>query len=69
MFGLSKLNFRNFRHNFKDTIDPMSALNASIEGTEDFLLSGHLYDVQRHDLLGTVNAIKRSIKPFKRNVA
>ena len=55
--GLSKLHFHKLRHSFQDTIDPMCLRNDGFEGMEHFLLSCHLYDVQRHDLLGTVNAI------------
>ena len=55
--GLSKLNLHKFRHNFKDTLDPMCSINDGIEDTEHFLLFCHMYDVQRHDLLGRVNTI------------
>ena len=44
-------------HNSKDTIHSMCSINDGIEDTEHFLLFCHLYDVQRHALLGTVNAI------------
>ena len=36
--GLSKLNFHKFKHNFKDTVDPMCSINDGIEDTEHFLL-------------------------------
>ena len=36
--GLSRLNFHKFRHNFKDTINPMCPINDGIEDTEHFLL-------------------------------
>ena len=36
--GLSKLNFHKFRHNLKDTINPMCPINDGIEDTEHFLL-------------------------------
>ena len=55
--GLSKLNLHKFRHNFKDTLDPMCSIHDGIEDTEHFLLFCHLYDVQKHDLLGRVNTI------------
>ena len=35
----------------------MCSINDGIEDMQHFLLSCHLYDVQRHDLLGTVTAI------------
>ncbi len=55
--GLSKLNLHKFRHNFKDTIDPMCSINDGIEDTEHYLLFCHLYVVCRRDLLNSVNAI------------
>ena len=55
--GLSILNFLKLRHNFQDAIIPMCLINDGIEDVEHFLLSCHLYDVLRHDLLGTINAI------------
>ena len=55
--GFSKRNFHKSRHNFKDTINQMCSINDGIEDTQQVLLSCYLYDVQRHDLLGTVNAI------------
>ena len=53
----SALNLHKFRHNFKDTIHLMCLINDGIEDTEHILLSRHLYDVQRHDVLSTVSAI------------
>ena len=32
--GLSKLNFHKFRHNFRDTINPMCPINDGVEDTE-----------------------------------
>ena len=55
--SLSKLNCHKFRHNFKDTMDSMCSMNDDIEVQSICLLSFHLYDVQRYDLLGTVHAI------------
>ena len=43
--GLSKLNLHKFRHNFKDTLDPMCSIKDVIEDTEHFLLFCHFYDV------------------------
>ena len=34
--GLSKLNFHKFKHNFRDTINPMCPTNDGIENTEHF---------------------------------
>ena len=36
--GLSKLNFHKFKHNFRDTINPMCPRNDGIENREHFLL-------------------------------
>ena len=55
--GLSALNLNKFRHNFKDAIHLVCLINDGIEDTEQFWMSCHLYDVQRHDLLGTVSAM------------
>ena len=55
--GLSALNLHKFRHDFKDAIHSMCLINNGIEDMEHVLLSCPLYDVQRHDLLGTVSAI------------
>ena len=58
--GLSKLNLHKFKHNFKDTVYPMCSINDGIEDTEHFLLLCHSYDVQRQDLLDTINPILES---------
>ena len=55
--GLCAFNLDKFRHKFKDTIHSMCLINDGIENAEYFLLSCHLYDVHRHDLLGTLSAI------------
>ena len=55
--GLSALNLHKSKRNFKDKTHLMCLLNDDIEDAEHFLLSCHLYDIQRHDLLSTVNAI------------
>ena len=36
--GLSKLNFHKFKHNFRDTINPMCPASDGIEDTEHLLL-------------------------------
>ena len=55
--GLSKLNSHKFRHNFRDTLNPMCPINDGIEDTEHFLLLCHAYALIRCDLLDSVNAI------------
>ena len=49
--GLSKLCFHNFRHNFRDSINPMCPSN---DGTEHFLLLCLSVEVERRNLLTRV---------------
>ena len=53
--GLSKLNFHKFKHNFKDTINPMCRGNDGIEDTEHFLQLCNSFQEQSHTLLAGVN--------------
>ena len=62
--GLSKLNFHKFKHNFRDTINPMCISNDGIEDTEHFLLLCPSFDTQRRDLLAGVLAL---VRPFGLN--
>ena len=55
--GLSKLNFHKFRHNFRDTVNPLCPANDGVEDTEHYLLLCHSYNGPRYDLLNSVNAI------------
>ena len=55
--GLSKLNFHRFRHNFRDTVNPLCPVNDGVEDTEHFLLLCHSYNGPRSDLLNSANAI------------
>ena len=57
--GLSKLNFRKFKHNFRDTLNPLCLINDGVEDTEHFLLLCRAYDIHRRDLLDSVNAMLR----------
>ena len=59
--GLSKLNFHKFKHNFKDTINPMCPTNDGIEDTEHFLLLCSSFDNQRQYLLPGISAV---VRPF-----
>ena len=59
--GLSKLNFHKFKHNFKDTINPMCPTNDGIEDTEHFLLHCPSFNIQRRDLLAGVSEV---LQPF-----
>ena len=55
--GLSKLNFQKFKHNFRDTLNPLCPTNDGVEDTEHYFLLCHTYDADRRDLLSSVNAI------------
>ena len=59
--GLSKLNFHKFKHNFRDTINPICPTSDGIEDTEHFLLLCPSFDVQRQDLLA---GIVELLRPF-----
>ena len=59
--GLSKLNFHKFKHNFRDTINPMCPTNDGIGDTEHFLLICPPFDVPRRDLLTGVSALLRTL--------
>ena len=59
--GLSKLNFHKFKHNFRDTINPMCTTNDGIEDTDHFLLLCPSFDVPRRDLLAGVSALLRPL--------
>ena len=54
---LSKLNFHTFKHNFREILNPLCAINDSVEGMEHYSLLSRAYDVFRRDLLSSVNAI------------
>ena len=60
--GLSKLNFHKFKHNFRDTINPMCPTSDGIEDTEHFLLLCPTFDAQRRDLFA---GIVELIRPFR----
>ena len=57
--GLSKLNFHKFKHNVRDTINPMCPTNDGIEDTEHFLLLCPSFEAPRRDLLTGVLALLR----------
>ena len=57
----SKLNFHKFKHNFKDTLNPLCPTNEGIEDTEHFLLLCPSFDVQRRDLLAEISQL---LQPF-----
>ena len=59
--GLSKLNDHKFKHNFKDTTNPMCPTNDGIEDTEHFFLLCPYFDVHRPDLLAGIFALLRPL--------
>ena len=59
--ALSKLNFHKFKHNFRDTINPMCPTNDGIENTEHFLLLCPSFEIQRRNLLARVFALLRPL--------
>ena len=59
--GLSKLNFHKFKHNFRDTINPMCPTSDGIEDTEHFLLLCPSFDVQRQVLLAGIVELLRPV--------
>ena len=50
-----------FKHNFKDTFNPLCPTNDGIEDTEHFLLLCPSFDVQRRDLLVEISQL---LQPF-----
>ena len=59
--GLSKLSFHKFRHNFKDTVNPMCLTNDGVEDTEHSLLLCPSFAVQRQNLLAEILPL---LRPF-----
>ena len=67
----SKLDYDKFKHNFRDTINPMCPTNDGIEDTEHFLLLCPSFDTQRRDLLAGVSELVQplaQIDSLSRNV-
>ena len=58
---LSKLNLHKFRHNFKDTVNPMFPTNDGVEDTEHFLLLCPSFAVQRQNLLAQILPLLRPL--------
>ena len=59
ILGISILNLHKFKHNFRDTINPMCPSNDGIESTEHFLLLCPSFEVQRRNLLAGVFSLFR----------
>ena len=58
----SHLNEHEFRHNFKDCVNPMCDCGAEIETTSHFFLHCHFFANERQKLLDDVYRIEASIK-------
>ena len=59
--GLSKLNLHKFKHNFRDTFNPMCPTDDGIENTEHFLLLCPSFEIQHRNLLARVFALLRPL--------
>ena len=59
--GLSKLRFHKFKHNFRDSINPMCPTNDGIETTEHFLLLCPAFEIECRNLLARVFDL---LRPF-----
>ena len=53
--------FHKFRHNFKDTVNPMCPTNDGVENTEHLLLLCPSFAVQRQNLLAEILPL---LRPF-----
>eukprot|EP00794_Sanderia_malayensis_P002002 gene2002-2277_t len=55
--GLSPLNFHKFKHNFRNTLNPLCPSNDGVENTEHYFLLCQSFEVDRRSLLNNVNRI------------
>ena len=62
--NFSHLNVHKFRHNIKDTINPMCSCCFEPETTDHYLLCCKLYTDLRLDLLNDIYTINQSLKNF-----
>ena len=65
--NFSHLNEHKFRHNFKDTINPMCSCSSDIKTTDHYLLRCKLYTDLRLDLLNNICTINQSLKKILKN--
>ena len=59
--GLSALASHKFKHDFRDTMNPMCPTNDGVEDTEHFLLHCPSFDEERRDLLSGFFSL---LRPF-----
>ena len=62
--NFSHLNEHKFRHNFKDTINPMCSCGSDIESTMHFLLRCQNYSSSRLELLNSIYALRAVLKQY-----
>lgn len=55
--GLSQLNSNKYKHNLNEHLNPLCTINDDVEDMEHYFLLFRAYDIIRHDLLSSVNAI------------
>ena len=54
LVGLITLNYHKFKHNFRDTLNPLCPINDGIENTEHYFLLCQAYCTSRRDLFTCV---------------
>ena len=59
--GLSHLNERKFKYNFRDFLNPLRACNLEPEATSYYLLRCHLFQTERRTLLNDIKEIDENI--------
>ena len=59
--GLRKLSFRKFKHNFRDSINPMCPNNDGFETMEHVLLLCPAFEIDRRNLLTRVFELLQSL--------
>ena len=62
--SFSHLNEHEFRHGFRDTVDPMCKFGLETETALHFLLSCRLYSTIRTELLNDISTVDSSIKNY-----
>ncbi len=63
--GLSKLNYHKFKHNFRDTVNPLCPTNDGVEDTEHYLLLCPSFERHRRVLLAGVLELSRPFVDIK----
>ena len=66
--GLSHLGEHKFRHNFRDTLNPLCSCNNEPESTSHYLLRCHFFDAHRTKFFDSLNNIDQSLTNLAENV-